>query len=95
MALGAALVGAWLVIVFAGIVSRADELEATADQARRARDMLVIQAELVEDEIEFVRSDAFVRQAAREQGLGEAGERAFRLPDDAPTPAPIVPLGAP
>ncbi len=94
MVVGVAIVGVWLVIVFAGIVSRADELEATADEARRARDMLVIHADLVQDEILFVRSDAFVQQAAREQGLGEAGERAFRLPEGAPTPAPIVPLGA-
>jgi hypothetical protein len=95
MVVGAAIVGAWLVIVFAGIVSRADELEATADQERRTRDMLMIQADLVQKEIDFVRSDAFVQQAARQLGLGERGERAFRLPGDAPTPAPIAPLGGP
>jgi hypothetical protein len=55
----------------------------------------MIQADLVQEEIDFVRSDAFVQQAARQLGLGERGERAFRLPGDAPTPAPIAPLGGP
>jgi hypothetical protein len=95
MIVGAAIVAVWLVVVFAGIVSRADELEATADRERQTRDALVIQSELVDDEIDFVRSEAFVQQAAREHGYGTDGEQHFRLPDDAGTPPPIHPLGAP
>ena len=95
MVVGAAIVAVWLVVVFAGIVSRADELDAAADRERQTRDTLIIQSELVDDEIDFVRSDAFVQQAARAHGYGTADEQHFRLPEDAGTPPPIRPLGEP
>jgi hypothetical protein len=95
MVAGAALVGVWLVIVFAGILSRAEELEATerTEQAEVAE--LQVHSDLADEEIEFVDSADFVQQAARGEGFGQEGERRFRLPDDAGPPPTIRPLGAP
>ena len=45
-------------------------------------------------EVEFMRSDPFVEQQARAAGLGSKAEQPFRLPDDAPSPPPLVALGA-
>ena len=95
MLAGAAVVGAWLVLVFAGILSRADELEATARDEQSRVDALEMHAALVEDEIDFVESGAFIDQAARGLGLGPDHERRFSLPEGAPPPPTIVPLGAP
>jgi hypothetical protein len=94
MVAGAVLVGAWLVIVFTGIVSRADELEATEKAEQAEVEELAIHAELAQREIRFVDSVDFVEQAARGEGFGQGGEKRFRLPDDAPVPPPtIIPLG--
>jgi hypothetical protein len=95
MIAGAAVVGVWLVVVFAGILARADELEASQRVEQEEVESLTIHAELADREIEFVETDAFVQQAARGEGYGGEGERAFRLPDDAPPPPTIRPLGAP
>ena len=95
MAAGAVIVGVWLVIVFTGILSRADELEAAERLEQRQVEELATHADLADREIEFVESDDFVQQAARGQGFGQAGERAFRLPEDAPPPPTIRPLGHP
>jgi hypothetical protein len=44
-------------------------------------------------ELEFIESDRFVEQQARAAGFGRPGEQAFSLPEDAPPPPRIVPLG--
>ena len=95
MIAGAAVVGVWLVVVFTGILSRAEELEASEQVERAQVADLAMHAELADREIEFVRSDDFVEQAARGEGFGLEGERRFRLPEDAPAPPTIRPLGAP
>jgi cell division protein FtsB len=95
MIAGAAVVGVWLVVVFAGIIARADELDATVQVEQAEVDALQMHADLADREITFVSTDAFVQQAARGEGYGEAGERRFRLPDDAPPPPTIRPLGSP
>jgi hypothetical protein len=95
MVAGAAVVGVWLVIVFAGILARADELDATQRAEQADFESLTVHAELADREIDFIETDQFVRQAARAEGYGAEGERRFRLPDDAPPPPTITPLGAP
>ena len=95
MVAGAVLVGIWLVIVFTGILSRADELEASEQLERAQVEDLATHADLAQREIEFVATDDFVQQAARGEGFGKEVERRFRLPDEAPPPPTIRPLGAP
>ena len=95
MIAGAAVVGIWLVVVFAGILARADELEATERLEQAEVEALTVHAELADREIEFVDTDAFIEQAARGEGYGGEGERRFRLPDDAPPPPTVRPLGEP
>lgn len=82
-----------IVFVFAGTLARATELEAQAVQARAEIAALEARAEAGRAEIEFMKSDAFIEQLARAAGYGRKGEQRFRLPDDAPSPSPIVPLG--
>lgn len=95
MVAGAVLVGVWLVIVFTGILSRADELDASERLEHAQVEDLAMHAELANREIAFVKTDDFVEQAARGEGFGKAGERRFRLPEDASPPPTIRPLGAP
>ena len=82
-----------IVFVFAGALSRATELEQEAARARA--EVAALESRLVEGnaEVEFLRSDRFLEQQARVVGYGERGEVPFRLPDEAPSPEPIVPLG--
>ena len=40
-----------------------------------------------------MQTDAFQRLEARAYGIGAPGEVVFSLPQDAPSPAPITPLG--
>jgi hypothetical protein len=95
MAAGAILVGVWLVVVFAGILGRGDELEATVRVEQAEVESLEVHSRLADEEVRFIDTDAFAQQAARAEGYGDEGERRFRLPDDAPPPPTIRPLGAP
>ena len=45
------------------------------------------------DEIEFIKSETFINQAARTVGYGSEGETAFRLPADVPAAQPLPALG--
>ena len=56
MVAGAVLVGVWLVIVFTGILSRADELEASERLEQAQVEDLAMHAELANREID-VRQD--------------------------------------
>jgi cell division protein FtsB len=83
-----------IVFVFAGTLARATELEQEAARARAEVAALEERLAAGNAEVEFLRSDRFLEQQARVVGYGERGEQAFRLPDDAPSPEPIVPLGS-
>jgi cell division protein FtsB len=82
-----------IVFVFAGALSRATQLEQEAARARA--EVAALESRLMEGnaEVEFLKSDRFLEQQARVVGYGERGEVPFRLPDGAPSPEPIVPLG--
>ena len=82
-----------VVLVFAGTLARATELEAEAVQASAAVALLEDRLVAGNSEIEFLDTDRFVEQQARAIGFGTRGEQPFALPDDAPSPPPIVPLG--
>lgn len=83
-----------VVVVFAGTLTRATEVEEEAARARAELALLQGRVDAGRAEIDFVETDRFVEQQARAAGFGARGERAFRLPDDAPPPPPVVMLGA-
>lgn len=83
-----------LLLVFAGTLARSTDIEAQAEKARAEVAALEARVAQGNAEIAFFESDAFVQQEARVLGLGEKGESRFGLPEDAPLPEPIVPLGS-
>jgi cell division protein FtsB len=87
-------VAAGILLLFAGTLARATQLEQQAARAREEIAVLETRLELGRAEVDLMRSDAFVEQQARAAGLGTKAELPFRLPDDAPSPPPITPLGA-
>jgi cell division protein FtsB len=90
----ALFVAGGLLLVFAGTITRSNDIEAEAARARAEVAALEARVAAGEAEIEFFASDAFVQQQARALGFGERGERRFALPADAPSPVPIVPIGS-
>lgn len=88
------IVAIWLVFVFARALGDVDH--ATATKQGIAAEAATLQARLDADhrELQLVQSDAFQRMQARAYGLGAPGEVVFSLPQDAPSPPPITPLGA-
>jgi hypothetical protein len=82
-----------IVLVFAGTLTRATELEAEAAQASADVADLRERLEAGNVELQFIETDSFREQQARAAGFGARDERYFRLPDDAPSPPPIVALG--
>jgi cell division protein FtsB len=88
-----AVVAIWLVFVFAKALSDVDH--ATAVHQSIAAETQALQARLdaVHKEQQIVQSDAFQRMQARSYGMGATGEIVFALPPNAPSPAPIAPLG--
>jgi hypothetical protein len=82
-----------LIVIFAGALARATELEREAEQARRDVAGLRATVEAGVAEADFILTDRFVEQQARAVGYGTRGERPFRLPESVPSPDPIDPLG--
>jgi len=92
--IGLGIVAVWLVFVFAHALGDVDH--ATARQQGIASEAAALQQRLDADrrELALVQTDAFQRLQARAYGMGAPGEVVFSLPLDAPSPAPITPLGA-
>jgi cell division protein FtsB len=84
-----------LVVAFSGSLSRSTDVESQAEQARAEVESLKQELAAVEAERVFFESEEFVRWQARALGLGKPaeGEELFTLPDDAPEPQPITPIG--
>jgi hypothetical protein len=83
-----------LVVIFAGTLTRATQLEQEA--AVRRAEVVAMQEQLAAAEAEVAQtgSAALVEQHARAIGFGTKDEHAFELPASAPSPEPIVPLGS-
>jgi hypothetical protein len=90
---GLFVVGA-LIFVFAGTLTRAGELEREAEAARAEVAALEARLAAGQAELEFIKTDAFVRQQARAYAYGRRDETPFSLPADAPSPPPLRPLGS-
>ncbi|MEX1296394.1 MAG: hypothetical protein AB1Z67_09510 [Candidatus Limnocylindrales bacterium] len=84
-----------LVVVFSGALTRSTDTASRAEAARA--EVLARQLELEETqaEQEHIKSRAAILWQARVNGWGEPGETRFALPDDAPEPPPITPIGPP
>ncbi len=82
-----------LIVVFAGTLTRSTTIEAQAERAEA--EIAVLQARVAagQAEIAFFKSGDFIRQQARAIGWGQRQEKAFKLPDGAPSPEPIEPIG--
>jgi hypothetical protein len=81
----AALVTAWIVIVFARQVSEAAAVGARAVDAAEHNAALTGQVAAVQRELELITEDRYILQQARAYGLGTAAETPFTLaPDAAP-----------
>jgi len=84
-----------LIVIFSGSLTRSTDIGAQADQARAEVAARELELAAGEAELEFFESKDFIRWQARVHGFGEKaeGETRFTLPEDAPAPAPITPIG--
>lgn len=78
-----------LVFVFAGTLAKATDLEAQAAKDRAEIAALEARVEAGWEEVEFLKTDAFIEQQARAVNYGSKAEQGYRLPADAP-PAPAI-----
>jgi hypothetical protein len=88
------IVVAWIVFVFARAVADSAASTDKADVLRRETAVAAARLEAAERELEMIQSPDYLALQARAYGYGGAGERAFALETDSPSPRPITPLGA-
>ena len=84
-----------LVVIFSGSLTRSTDTESRADEARAEFQARQLELEETEAEEEFFKKPEFIAWQARVNGWGEPGEIRFGLPDDAPEPAALTPIGPP
>jgi len=89
----AALVAAWVILLFARQVGEASEASSRADEMRVHNEALAANVRALEDELALIQRQAYIEQQAREYRLGAPRERPFILADDAP-PLPADAPGA-
>lgn len=80
----AAMVAAWVIVLFARQVSEASDAAGRADAMRASNVSLQAQVAALTRERQLVESQAYVEQQAREYRLGTSREIPFILADDAP-----------
>ena len=88
------IVVAWIVFVFARAVADSAASSGKADVLRQQTAAAADRLQPTERELEIIQSPDYLALQARAYGYGRAGERAFALEADAPSPRPITPLGA-
>jgi cell division protein FtsB len=89
----AALVAAWVIVLFARQVGEASEASTRADEMRIQNEALSANVSALEQELALIQRQAYIEQQAREYRLGAPRERPFVLADDAP-PLPSDAPGA-
>jgi cell division protein FtsB len=90
----AALVAAWVIVLFARQVSEASEATARAEAMRASTAALEAEVSGLESELALIQKQAYITQAARQYRLGRATEIPFALAEDAPALAPDAPGSA-
>ncbi len=87
----AAIVAAWVIVLFARQVGEASEASSRADAMRAANVSLQTDVAGLERELVLIQRQSYIEQQAREYRLGGANEIPFVLADDAPPLAPDAP----
>lgn len=87
----AAVVSAWIIVVFARQVSEAAAATGRADEAAVVNAALTADVAALQRELDLVQETAYIGQQARAHGLGTPDEVAFTLAHD----APALPADAP
>jgi cell division protein FtsB len=87
----AALVAAWVIVLFARQVGEASEASTRADQMRAQNEALSANVAALEQELALIQRQAYIEQQAREYRLGAPRERPFILAEDAPPLASDAP----
>ncbi|HET7829431.1 MAG TPA: septum formation initiator family protein [Candidatus Limnocylindrales bacterium] len=87
----AALVAAWVIVLFARQVGEASEASTRADAMRAQNEVLAANVAALEQELALIQRQAYIEQQAREYRLGAPREQPFILADDAPPLASDAP----
>ncbi len=87
----AALVAAWVIVLFARQVGEASEASTRADAMRVQNEAMAANVGALEAELELIQRQAYIEQQAREYRLGAPREIPFILADDAPPLAADAP----
>jgi len=87
----AALVAAWVIVLFARQVGEASEASTRADEMRAQNEALSANVSALEQELALIQRQAYIEQQAREYRLGGPRELPFILADG----APALPADAP
>jgi cell division protein FtsB len=90
----AALVSAWIVVIFARQATEAATAAGRADQIARDNAALAAEVAALENELATIEQPQYITQQARNYGLGGAREIAFTLDASVPSPGPDAPGSA-
>ena len=90
----AALVAAWIVVIFARQAGDGAAAAARADQVARDNAALANEVASLEHELQIIEKPAYVAQQARGYGLGTDKEIPFTLDPSVPSPGPDAPGSA-
>jgi hypothetical protein len=90
----AALVAAWVIVLFARQVGEASEAASRADAVRVSNTVLAADVAGLQRELDLIQRQAYVEQQARTYRLGTPQEIPFILADGAPSLGPDAPGSA-
>jgi hypothetical protein len=90
----AAIVAAWVIVLFARQVGEASEASARADAVRISNVVLAADVAGLQRELDLIQRQAYIEQQARTYRLGTPQEIPFILADGAPSLAPDAPGSA-
>ncbi|HEX5014121.1 MAG TPA: septum formation initiator family protein [Candidatus Limnocylindrales bacterium] len=90
----AALVAAWVVVIFARQASEGATAAARADQVALENAALAAEVAALEHELKLIQRPAYVSQQARAYRMGNSNEIPFTLDPSVPSPGPDAPGSA-
>jgi cell division protein FtsB len=90
----AALLSAWIVVVFARQAGEAASASNRADEIARDNAALAAEVASLEHELEIIGRPAYISQQARAYGVGSPQEIPFTLDSSVPDPGPDAPGSA-
>lgn len=90
----AALVSAWIVVVFARQAAEASSASSRADEIARENAAILEEIDALEEELALISRPEYVAQQARGYRLGSTREIPFTLDSAVPTPGPNAPGSA-